>query len=68
MTGGVVTTMDSNNKAEQAVNSEIAAQDNAGREAAGDGTAIRSLAERRPILKKRIFLFADEFTNIIFLF
>ena len=47
--------MDSNNsKAEQTVNGEAAAT-------AADGAAIRTLAERRPILKKRIFLYMTEF-------
>ena len=43
-----------NSTTEQTVNTEAAA-------AAADGAAIRSLAERRPILKKRLFLYMTEF-------
>ena len=46
--------MDSNR--DRAVNGEITTEN------AGDkGTAIRSLAERRPILRKRVFLYLTEF-------
>ena len=48
--------MDPNNKEDITKNVETE-----GKESAGDGTAIRSLAERRPILRKRVFLYLTEF-------
>ena len=56
-----------NSNAEQTVNGEAAAAaveraaEDAAERVESDGKAIRSLAERRPILRKRIFLYMTEF-------
>ena len=57
----------SNSNAEQNVNGEAAAAaveraaEDAAERVESDGKSIRSLAERRPILRKRIFLYMTEF-------